>query len=90
MCINSATGLGVVATDEEKREKLIKEGLNAVAVREEGAEVLILGCSGMSGLYKIIEKIVKLSIIAGLVCALMMVESLVKYGVEASKIAKYM
>jgi len=35
------TGLGVVATDEEKRGKLIQEGIKAV--KEDGAEVLILG-----------------------------------------------
>ncbi len=82
-----ATGLGVVATDEDKREKLIKEGFSAV--KEDGAEVLILGCAGMAGLDKIIEKIVKVPVIDGLVCALMIIESLVKYGIETSKIAKY-
>ena len=82
-----ATGLGVVATDEDKREKLIKEGFSAV--KEDGAEVLILGCAGMAGLDKMIEKIVKVPVIDGLVCALMMIESLVKYGIETSKIAKY-
>lgn len=82
-----ATGLGVVATDEEKKENLIREGLSAV--REDGAEVLILGCAGMAGLDKMIEKIVKVPVIDGLVCALMMIESLIRYGVETSKIAKY-
>ncbi len=83
-----ATGLSVVATDEDKRERLIKEGLNAV--REDGAEVLILGCAGMAGLDKFIEKTVKVPVIDGLICALMMIESLVKYGVKTSNIAKYM
>lgn len=60
------------------------------AVNEDGAEVLILGCAGMAGFDKIVENIVKVPVIDGLVCALMMVESLIKYGVKTSKIAKYM
>lgn len=82
-----ATGLGVVASEGEKREKLIKEGLNAI--REDGAEVLILGCAGMAGLDKIIEKTAKVPVIDGLVSALMIIESMIRYGVKISKIAKY-
>ena len=82
-----ATGLGVVASDKEKREKLIKEGL--LAVREDAAEVLILGCAGMAGLDKIIEKTVKVPVIDGLVSALMIIESMIRYQVNISKIAKY-
>ncbi len=81
------TGLGVVATEKDKREKLLKEGM--AAVQEDGAEVLILGCAGMAGLDKEIEKVVEVPVIDGLVCALMMIESFIRYGVGTSKIAKY-
>ena len=81
------TGLGVIATDEEKREKLIQEGIKAV--KEDGAEVLILGCAGMAGFDKKIEKIVGVPVIDGVTSALMMMESLIRYGVSTSKIGKY-
>ncbi|MDD3655889.1 MAG: aspartate/glutamate racemase family protein [Atribacterota bacterium] len=81
------TGLGVVATENDKREKLLQEGM--AAVQEDRAEVLILGCAGMAGLDKEIEKVVEVPVIDGLVCALMMIESFIRYGVGTSKIAKY-
>jgi len=82
------TGLGVIATDEQKREKLIQEGIKAV--KEDGAEVLILGCAGMAGLDKKIEKIVGVPVIDGVASALMIIESLVRYGVKTSKVGKYL
>jgi len=82
------TGLGVIATDEEKREKLIQEGIKAV--KEDGAEVLILGCAGMTGLDKEIEKVVGVPVIDGVASALMLMESLIRYGVSTSKVGKYL
>jgi len=82
------TGLGVIATDEEKREKLIQEGIKAV--KEDGAEVIILGCAGMVGLEKEIEKKVGAPTLDGVVCALMIIESLIRYGVLTSKVGKYL
>ncbi len=82
------TGLGVIATDEEKREKLIQEGIKAV--KEDRAEVLILGCAGMAGIDKEIEKIVGVPVIDGVVSALLIMESLIRYGVNTSKVGKYL
>ncbi len=81
------TGLGVVDNDKEKREKLIKQGIKAV--KEDGAEVLILGCAGMAGLDKEIEKIVGVPTIDGVVSALLIIESLIRYGAKTSKVGKY-
>ncbi|MBA7565974.1 Asp/Glu/hydantoin racemase [Candidatus Atribacteria bacterium 1244-E10-H5-B2] len=82
-----STGLGVIATYKEKRKKLIQEGEKAI--KEDGAEVLILGCAGMTGLDKEIEKIVRVPVIDGVVSALMMMESLIRYRVSTSKVGKY-
>jgi len=82
------TGLGVVANDEEKREKLIQEGEKAV--KEDRAEVLILGCAGMAGMDKEIEKAIGVPVIDGVVSALMLMESLIRYGVNTSKVGKYL
>ena len=81
------TGLGVVANYKEKKEKLVQEGEKAV--KEDGAEVLILGCAGMAGIDKEIEKIVGVPVIDGVVSALMLMESLIRYGVSTSKVGKY-
>jgi len=82
------TGLGVIANYQEKKEKLIQEGEKAV--KEDRAEVLILGCAGMAGLDKEIEKIVGVPTIDGIVSALMIIESLIRYEVLTSKAAKYL
>ena len=82
-----ATGLGVIANYQEKKETLIQEGEKAV--KEDGAEVLILGCAGMVGLDKEIEKIVGVPTIDGVVSALMLVESFIRYRVLTSKAGKY-
>jgi len=82
------TGLGVIASDEEKREKLMKEGIKAV--KEDEAEVLILGCAGMAGFDKEIEKIVGVPVIDGVVSALLIMESLIRYRVKTSKVGKYL
>lgn len=82
-----ATGLGVIANYQEKKETLIQEGEKAV--EEDGAEILILGCAGMVGLDKEIEKIVGVPTIDGVVSALMLVESFIRYRVLTSKAGKY-
>jgi len=82
------TGLGVIAADEEKREKLVQEGIKAV--KEDGAEVLILGCAGMAGFDKKIEKVVGVPVIDGVVSAIMTIESLIRYRVSISKVGKYL
>jgi allantoin racemase len=83
-----ATGLGVVVNYKEKKEKLIQEGEKAV--KEDGAEVLILGCAGMAGMDKEIEKIANVPVIDGVVSALMLMESLIRYRVSTSKVGKYL
>ena len=82
------TGLGVVANYKEKKEKLVQEG--GKAVKEDGAEVLILGCAGMAGMDKEIEKAVGVPVIDGVVSALLIVESFIRYGVSTSKVGKYL
>jgi len=81
------TGLGVIANYQEKKEKLIQEGMKAV--EEDGAEVLILGCAGMAGLDKEIEKVIGVPVIDGVVSAIMTIESLIRYRALTSKAGKY-
>lgn len=83
-----ATGLGVIANYQEKKEKLIQAGKKAV--EEDGAEVLILGCAGMAGMDKEIEKAIGVPVIDGVASALLIIESLVRYGASTSKVGKYL
>lgn len=83
-----ATGLGVVATYQDKKEKLLEAGFKAV--KEDGAEVLILGCAGMAGLDKEIEKIIGVPVIDGVVSALLLMEGFLRYPLSTSKARKYL
>lgn len=70
--------------DEEKSLQAAK-----AAVEEDMAEVIVLGCAGMAGLDKIIQERLGVPVLDGLVCALIIVTGLVKYGVATSKIRRY-
>ncbi len=83
-----ATGLGVVATYQDKKEKLLEAGFKAV--KEDGAEVLILGCAGMAGLDKELEKIIGVPVIDGVVSALLLMEGFLRYQLSTSKMRKYL
>ena len=59
------------------------------AITEEMAEVIVLGCAGLAGLDKTIQKKLGVPVLDGVVCALMIITGLVKYRVTTSKIRKY-
>lgn len=70
--------------DEEKTLQAAKN-----AVEEDMAEVIVLGCAGMAGLDKRIQKKLGVPVLDGVVCALIIASGLVKYGVSTSKIRRY-
>ena len=53
------------------------------------AEVIVLGCAGMTGLDKRLQEKLKVPVLDGVVCALIIVMGLLKYGVSTSKIRRY-
>ena len=71
-------------TDEEKYTQAAKS-----AIEEDMAEVIVLGCAGMTGLDKHIEKKLGVPALDGIVCALIIATGLVKYGTSTSKIRRY-
>jgi len=71
-------------TDEEKYFKIAK-----LAIEEDKAEVIVLGCAGMTGLDKRLQEKLGVPVLDGVVCALIIASGLVKYGVSTSKIRKY-
>lgn len=59
------------------------------AVEEDRAEVIVLGCAGMTGFDKQIQKKLGVPVLDGVVCGLIIASGLVKYGVTTSKALKY-
>jgi allantoin racemase len=59
------------------------------AVKEDHAEVLVLGCAGLTGMDKRIQEQLGIPVLDGVVCALIIASGLVKYGVSTSKARRY-
>ena len=60
--------------------------LAKAAVEEDLAEVIVLGCAGLTGMDKLIQEKMGVPTLDGVVCALMVAEGLVRYGVSTSKV----
>lgn len=60
-----------------------------LAIEEDMAEVIVLGCAGMAGLDKGMEEKLGVPVLDGVVCALIIASGLIKYGVSTSKIRRY-
>jgi len=85
-----AVELSVLDTEtksDEVKDRLVEAG--RLAVENDRAEVLLLGCAGMTGLDKEIEKKLGVPVLDGVVCAVKMAEGLVDYGVTTSKVCAY-
>ena len=72
------------ASDEEKYLRAAQ-----LALEEDMAEVIVLGCAGMSGLDKRLSEEIGAPVLDGVVCALIVATGLVKYGVSTSKVRRY-
>jgi allantoin racemase len=71
-------------TEEEKYFTVAR-----LAVEEDMAEVIVLGCAGMTGLDKRLQEELGVPVLDGVICALIIAAGLVKYGVSTSKIRRY-
>ncbi|RKX78775.1 MAG: aspartate/glutamate racemase family protein [Spirochaetes bacterium] len=85
------TGMSVAALKEESeevvREKIEREAL--AAIEKDGAEVICLGCAGMTGFDKELEKKTGVPVLDGFVCALKLIELYHQYGITHSKRRRY-
>jgi len=59
------------------------------ALDEDLAEVIVLGCAGLSGLDKNLSRELEVPVLDSIVCALMIVTGLVKAGLSISKKRRY-
>jgi len=86
-----STGMPVLALESASTTETSQKILEAArkATQEDGAEVICLGCAGMSGLDKQLEQELGIPIIDGVVSALKLLEGLVGYGLRTSKRLAY-
>ena len=60
-----------------------------LAIEKDKAEVIVLGCAGMTGLDKRLERILDVPVLDGVICALIILTGLVNYGISISKKRRY-
>jgi allantoin racemase len=60
-----------------------------LAIKEDWAEVIVLGCAGMTGMDKRLEKELGIPVLDGVICALIILLGIVKYNISVSKIRRY-
>ncbi len=86
-----STGMPVLALESASPDETYQMILNAArkAVAEDGAEVICLGCAGMTGLDKQLEAELQVPVIDGVTAALKFIEAMVGYGIHTSKQRTY-
>jgi allantoin racemase len=60
-----------------------------LAIAEDGAEAICLGCAGMGPLDKEVEAELGVPVLDGVACGVKLIESLVDYGLTTSRVAAY-
>ncbi len=78
----------VAALDNKSDEEKYLRTAQA-AIDEDMAEVIVLGCAGMTGLDKRLQQQLGVPVLDGVVCALIIASGLVRYKVSTSKIRRY-
>lgn len=85
-----ASGLAVLELEEDPEravEAIIEQAL--LAVREDKAEVIVLGCGGMAGLDEEIRQRAGVPVVDGVAAAVTIAESLVRLRLSTSKVRTY-
>ena len=85
-----ASGLSVLQLEEDSAAavRAIAEQAKQ-AVEQDGAEVIILGCGGMTGLEEAVREAAGTPVVDGVAAAVKLVESLVSLGLGTSKVRTY-
>lgn len=85
-----SSGLGVLELEEDPEaavEAIVREA--ELAVRDDRAEVICLGCGGMAGLDDAVRKATGVPVVDGVTAAVKLAESLVALGLSTSKVRTY-
>lgn len=86
-CLASVRAPGASHACRDDKEKFLEAA--RLAVEEDMAEVIVLGCAGLGGLDKYISEQLHVPVLDGVICALIIAAGLAQYGVGTSKIRRY-
>ncbi|WP_028922271.1 aspartate/glutamate racemase family protein [Pseudonocardia acaciae] len=84
------TGLGVLEIEEDWDEalrRLTEQG--RLAITEDGAEAIVLGCAGMGPLDRQLRAELNVPVLDGCACAVTLAEACHRYGITTSKASAY-
>jgi allantoin racemase len=81
------TVLGVMADRMSAKDMIAKNC--EIALKETGAELIVMGCSGFSGLRSDLEKTLQVPIIDPVVAGVHICEALIKMSLAQSKVSTY-
>ncbi|GAA4047173.1 aspartate/glutamate racemase family protein [Streptomyces shaanxiensis] len=82
------TGLGVLELEDGERTESAFLAA-AERARDAGAEVLVLGCAGMTGLQRVVGEKLGVPVVDGVAAAVKLAESLVALGLTTSRAGGY-
>jgi allantoin racemase len=85
-----SSGLTVLQLEEDPAiavKAIVREA--ELAVRDDGAEVICLGCGGMAGLDEAVRRATGVPVVDGVTAAVKLAESLVGLGLSTSKVRTY-
>lgn len=85
-----ASGLGVLELEEDpERARSAIAAQALAAVREDGAEVICLGCAGMVGLQEAVQERVRVPVVDPVTAAVKLAEALTGLGLRTSKVGAF-
>lgn len=87
-CVRS-TGLAVLELEDESRAVAAITEQARIAVEEDRAEVIVLGCGGMAGLDRRLTQELGVPVVEGVAAAVRLAESLHALGLATSKVRTY-
>lgn len=70
---------------EDNKTQFMIEQVARQAIERDGAEVICLGCAGMTGMDKLLESKLGVPVLDGVVCAVKFLEAFGGYGLKTSK-----
>jgi allantoin racemase len=85
-----SSGMTVLQLEEDPKtavKAIVREA--ELAVRDDRAEVICLGCGGMAGLDEAVQQATGVPVVDGVTAAVTLAESLVRLGLSTSKVRTY-
>lgn len=84
-----STGLGVLELEDAEVAKRAIVEQTRLAIEEDRAETIVLGCGGMAGLDRELSELLSIPVIEGVAAGAVLAEGLVRLGLTTSKIRTY-